>query len=288
MGNKNNESGSAIKGHNIKGEEGNWLSRLMYKFGQSFNSPQMRHFFMFILSAIIVGIILYVSYARGDTFFGTPEEGRKPIDSLVPFFTNLAGVLLFIMNTSRRKRDQWKLRDYWGDHCFRIAQSYSYLFVILWAWGAGKDAVNTKSFSPNILGFLVGFFIIRVERAMESLGDKFEEILVSILPRSIGYISVEERRRKQLRAVYKLDEIASQYDAVRSQIDDPGAREEVDKQIAEAEEAVESKDPEIVYKKISKLARVFDEAKRGLGEMLVPVDELLGAGDKKNKDSGSS
>ncbi len=288
MDNKDNGSATIIKEHNEKSEKENWLSRFMYRFGQSFNSPQMRHFFMFVLSAIIVGIILYVSYSRGDTFFGTPAEGRKPIDSLVPFFTNLAGVLLFIMNTSRRKREQWKLRDYWGDHCFRIAQSYSYLFVILWAWGAGEDAVNTKSFSPNILGFLVGFFIIRVERAMESLGDKFEEILVSILPRSIGYVSVEERRRKQLRAVYKLDEIASQYNAVRSQIDDPGARAEMDKQIAEAEKAVESRDPEIVYKKISELARVFDEAKRGLGEILVPVDELLGAGDKREKESGSS
>lgn len=252
-------------------------------------SPQVRHVFMAILSAIIIVIIITVSYVWGEVFFGGPDEGRQPIKSLVPFFTNLAGVLLFIMNTSRRKREQWKLREYWGDHCFRLAQSYSYLFVILWAWGAAaKDGVITTSFSPNILGFLVGFFIIRVERAMESLGDKFEEMLVSILPRSVAYVSVEERRRKQLRAVYKLDEIVTQYDAIRSQIEDPGARVEVDRQIARAEEAVESKDPETILKTVSGLAREFDEIKRGLGEILVPVDELLGAGDKKKKEGGSS
>lgn len=240
-------------------------------------SSQIRHLFMAILSAIIIFIILLVSYKWGDAFFQSPEDTRQPIKALIPFITNLAGVLLFIMSTSRRKREGWKLREYWGDHCFRLAQSFSYLFIILWAWGAAaQDGVVPTAFSPNILGFLVGLYILRVERAIESFGDKFEEMLVAILPRSIAYITVEEKRRQQLKLVYKLDEIGSQYDALRSQINDPGARIKMDEDIAMAQRALESNDSENVMKTITDLTRNFDEVKRGVGEILVPMEELLG------------
>jgi hypothetical protein len=239
-----------------------------------FKLRRWRHMFMALMSLAVISIILIVTVKWPETILSTEKKG---FILLVPYLTNLAGVLMFIMNTSRKKREKWSLLDYWGDHFFRIAESFAYLFIVLWAWNTAKEggAVGVE-IGPNIVGFLVGLFILRVERAMEALGDKFEETLMAILPRSVQYISAEERRRQQLKMVYKIDEVATQYDAVRVQIDDPGARAKIDQLVDSARKAALGEDPDQLAASVEELSRTFDDVKQTVGEVRVSVDEFLG------------
>lgn len=231
-----------------------------------------RHVFMCIVSAIIVITVVYVSYKYSKDIYKAETTG---FESLIPFSTCLAGVLLFIMGVSRRKRTHWAFRDYWGDYCYRIAQAFAYLFIVLWAWARADTQIKGTNIPPNILGFLVGFFILRVERAMESLGEKFEEVLMSILPRSVTYVTIQERRRQQLRDTYKLEDVATQYEALRPIIEDEAVRETIDQKMAGATEAAGGENPEDTKKRISEVLRLFEDARQAMNESVVPLEDLL-------------
>lgn len=237
-----------------------------------------RHVFMCILSTIIVITVIYVSYEYSVAIY---EVDAKSFESLIPFVTCLAGVLLFIMGISRRKRGDWAFRKYWGDYCYRIAQAFAYLFIVLWAWAKWGNKVEGANIPPNILGFLVGFFILRVERAMESLGEKFEEVLMSVLPRSVTYVTVQEKRRQQLRDTYKLEDIATQYEALRPIIEDEAVRERIDKKMAEATEAAGGENPEETKRRINEVLRHFEDARQAMSESVVPLEDLISAGKEK-------
>jgi hypothetical protein len=248
---------------------------------------QQRHIFMAAVSAVIAGAILWAAYTYGDQLYestpGTPEAPNRGV-YLMPYLLNLAGVLLFILNTSRQKRERWRARDFWGDHAFRIAQSFAYNFVVLWAWASQSAELVSSQWGPNIVAFLVGLYILRVERAMLGLGERFEEILAVILPRSLAHLSAVQKREQQLRGNYKLQEIAAQYDAVRSQVSDRGAQRMMDKCIDEAVEAAAGDEHGRAQKKIAELARNFEEFKKSAGETLIPLDDLLGSQRRVDKD----
>ena len=231
-----------------------------------------RHVFMGILSGIIIITVLFVSYMYSNEIYNIPEKSPT---SLIPFTTCLAGVLLFIMGVSRRKREDWTLRKYWGDYCYRIAQAFAYLLIVLWAWSTSDKTVGGTDIPSNILGFLVGFFILRVERAMESLGEKFEEVLMSVLPRSVRYKTIQEKRRQQLRDTYKLEEVTTQYETLRPVIDNSAVKQEMDKKIEEAAEAAGKDNPEDTKKKIDSVVRAFEDVRQGLNESVVSVEDLI-------------
>jgi len=254
---------------------------------------KMRHIFMLVLSVLVVGMVLGISWRNGKALFnadGTADEAWFG-NVLLAYLAGVAGVLIFIMNIARKKREKWAWRDYWGDHVFRVAQTVAYLFVVMWAWAQAADTnVAAGDVPPVIVGFLTGLFILRVERAMEGLGVKFEEVLMTVLPRSFSAISAAERQRQQTRALYKLDDIVTQYEAVRPNIDDLGAREKLDGLLNEAQATLDGEEPEAAKTAIESLAREFEIAKRTQGDMLVPLEELLGTagGPKPSLDRGSS
>lgn len=231
-----------------------------------------RHIFMVVVSAVIVILVIAGALGYPEMIYGR-ETGN--LEALVPFITCLVGVLLFILGVSRRKRAGWSLREYLGDHCYRIAQAFAYLFIVLWAWSRWRSSVQSTEVPPNIIGFLVGFFILRVERAMESLGEKFEEALMSILPRSVTYMTVQERRRQALRNTYRLEDVMTQYQALRPMIENEAVRQDLDKKLARATEAAAGEDPQESDKWIGTLVREFEDVKQGLNESIVPLDELL-------------
>jgi len=240
-----------------------------------------RQIFMLVLSLAVIAIVLTISLFFGDELFMGGDPPANKISSrliyILPYATCLAGVLIFMMSVARRKGRDWDLRGHWGEHLFRIPQAFAYLFIIMWAWAQGANAdVVGRDIPPNIIGFLVGLFILRVEKAMEGFGVKLEEILMSILPRSLAAVSAEEKRRQQLRTYYRLDEIAQQYEVIRAEIDDPGAKERFDEELDRAREAVEGEDPDRARREVQSVARGFDEMKRSAKEVLVPLDELLG------------
>ncbi|MBU1700036.1 MAG: hypothetical protein KJ970_03305 [Candidatus Eisenbacteria bacterium] len=252
-----------------------------------YDSQNARHIFMLILSAAVIILVLIVSYFFGEELFlgatvtsqVIPSYGGGSVTGwqfLIPYVTCLAGVLLFILNISRKKREQWRLREYWGDYAYRVAQAIAYLFVVMWAWAQWADEnIVPTNVPPNMLGFLVGLFILRVERAMDGLGTKLEEVLMTILPRSVAMMSAEERRRSQLKAVYKMDDIVIQYEALRSRIDDLGARDKFDERINEVQEVLEGDDPERAKKLVESLARDFEEVKQNSRELMVSFEDLI-------------
>jgi len=208
--------------------------------------------------------------------------GETPTDPnrweyLIPYLLCFVGVALFVMNTARKKGDDWDFGQHYGDHAFRVAQAFGYLLVVWWAWAsiAGAEIAGT-SLPPNILGFMVGFFILRVERAMEGLGDKFEEMLKAVLPRAIAYQSTEDRKRYQLRGMYRIEDILSEWKAIRPQIDDLGARDMIDRAFDSAVDAAHGEDPEKARQAVEEVGRLFEDVKRGVGEVLVPIEDLLG------------
>jgi len=288
-------------------ESATWMARAGEAIDTVSKHKYWRHIWMTVLSVLVIGIVLTFSFYKGADIFcyknalvaegATPPRSILPacnlpaaaagapakrwvddprFEFLLPYFVNLAGVLLFILSTARKHGEQWRLLDYWGAHVFRIAQSAAYLFLILWAWPqlGGKEAVPER-LGPYVLGFLVGLYIVRVERVMEAFGDKFEEVLAAILPRSLRFTTAEERRRQQLRDVYRLDEIVSQWEVIRPQIDDPGAQAWIDGLIVTAQEAQGSDKPEKAQATVAELARCFEEAKRSAGEVLMRVEDLV-------------
>jgi hypothetical protein len=240
-----------------------------------------RQIFMLVLSLVVVVIVLMISFFFGEELFMGESKSAAGISSrftyLLPYATCLAGVLIFIMSVARKKGDDWDLRGHWGEHLFRIPQAFAYLFIVMWAWaqGGSKDVVG-ENIPPNIIGFLVGLFILRVEKAMEGFGVKLEEILMSILPRSLAAVSAEEKRRQHLRTYYRLDEITQQYEAIRAEIDDPGAKERFDLELDRAREAVDGDDPDKARREVQAAARGLDEMKRASKEVLVPLSDLIG------------
>jgi hypothetical protein len=230
------------------------------------------------LSALIVAVVIWVSYVYGGDIY---KESERNLDYLIPFGTCLAGVLLYVMSVIRQKGSAWKLRNFWGDYCYRVAQAFAYLFIVLWAWSSvsGTPGVNggvsVTSVPPNILGFLVGFFILRVERAMESLGEKFEEVLMSIFPRSLNYITIQEKRRQEMKDKFKLEDMKTQYEALRPMIENEAARQKIEEGLQEALEAAGKDDSEEAKKKIDRVARTMDDARQAMNESLVPLDDLI-------------
>ena len=237
-----------------------------------------RNWFLFWMSLVVVLIIVPLSLVYGDQFFGPPTtEAAAPQSYLIPYLTCLAGVLLFIMNTARLKGDDWDLGRYWGEHAYRVAQAFAYLFVVWWAWSkvsAGGELQGTY-IRPNILGFLVGFFILRVERAMDGLGDKFEEMLFAVLPRAARYTVVEERKRQQVRAGYKLTDIATQWDILSTQVGNEEAVEIFEDRLKTAIELAAGADPEKARLATDEVSRMFERLKAEAGEILIPVEELV-------------
>jgi len=243
-----------------------------------------RNWFLFWTSLAVVLIIVPLSVIYGDEFFGTSTTGAQaagaaPAQSyLIPYLTCLAGVLLFIMGTARSKGDDWDLGRYRGEHACRVAQAFAYLFVVWWAWSklsAGGELQGTY-IRPNILGFLVGFFILRVERAMDGLGGKFEEMLFAILPRAARYTVVEERKRQQVRAGYKLTDIATQWEVLCTQLGNEEAIEVFEDRLKTAIELAAGSDPEKARLAADEVGRLFERLKAEAGEILIPVDALVG------------
>ena len=242
-----------------------------------------RNWFLFGVSLVVILIIVPLSVIYGNEFFGPPANGAAvqatPAQSyLIPYLTCLAGVLLFIMGTARLKGDDWDLGRYWGEHSYRVAQAFAYLFVVWWAWSkvAEDGGLEGTYIRPNILGFLVGFFILRVERAMDGLGDKFEEMLFAVLPRAARYTVVEERKRQQVRAGYKLTDIATQWDVLSTQVGNEAAKEGFEAKLKDALELAAGADPEKARHAADEVSRMFERLKAEAGEILIPVDELIG------------
>jgi hypothetical protein len=103
---------------------------------------------------------------------------------------------------------------------------------------------------------------------MDSLGEKFEEVLMSILPRSVTYTTLQEKRRQILRDTYKLEDMTAKYEVLRPMIEDAAARRKIDEKLANAVELASAEDPEKTSESINDFARSVEDARHALGEGL--------------------
>lgn len=252
---------------------------------QDWKAAFPRNFFLTITSVIVLGIVLTLVVLRGDVLFAVaPVEGQPPpppppesgFEYLIPFGTAFAGVLLFIMNVARDKREKFDFRKYFGEYAFRVAQTAVYLLIVWWAWTVWVQQGNTStSLPPNILGLLVGLFILRVERAIEAMGEKFEEALNTILPAAIS-LSGPEKRQTHLKAASDVRDLEAQWQLLRPRIPDLGARDKIDASLEAARSINEGRDSGKARTAATELSRLFEDVRASAdGESWVTLESLL-------------
>jgi len=258
---------------------------------QGWKEASARNAFLTFTSLIVLGIVLTLVVQRGSDLFTVVQEVTEGTDAtppqppptppsgwsyLIPFGSALAGVLLFIMSVAREKRSDFDFRAYFGEYAYRIAQTAVYLLIVWWAWTVwvGKGNEST-SLPPNILGLLVGLFILRVERAIEAMGEKFEEMLNTILPGAIA-LSGPAKRQTLVKAVGDVKDLEVQWQVLRSRIPDLGARDKIDASLEAARNISEGRHSGRARLAATELSRLFDDVKASAdGERWVSLESLL-------------
>lgn len=245
---------------------------------QGWRAAFPRNAFLTVISLIVLGIVLTLVVQRGDDLFSVtpPETPRSGFGYLIPFGTGFAGVLLFIMNVARNKRGEFDFRAYFGEYAYRVAQMAVYLLIVWWAWTVWVRQGNTStSLPPNIMGLLVGLFILRVERAIEAMGEKFEEILNTILPGAIA-LSGPERRQAHLKAADEVRGLEAQWQVLRPRIPDLGARDKIDNALEVARRVTEARDSGRARAAATELGRLFEDVRASAdGEQWVSWESII-------------
>lgn len=247
---------------------------------QEWRTALPRNAFLLVASLIVLGIVLTLVVQRGGDLFSVtdapPQTPGSDFSYLIPFGTAFAGVLLFIMNVARAKRSEFDFRAYFGEYAYRVAQTAVYLLIVWWAWTVWVQQGNTStSLPPNILGLLVGLFILRVERAIEAMGEKFEEALNTILPGAIS-LSGPEKRQTHMKAASDVRDIEAQWHVLRSRIPDLGARDKIDAALEAARSVNEGRDSAKARMAATELGRLFDDVRASAdGERWVPWESLI-------------
>ncbi len=127
----------------------------------------------------------------------------------------------------------------------------------------------------HILGLLVGLFILRVERAIEAMGEKFEEALSTILPGAVS-LSGPEKRRSHLKAASDVRDLEAQWHVLRPRIPDLGARDKIDAALEAARNVNEGRDSAKARVAATELSRLFDDVRASAdGERWVTWESLM-------------
>ena len=267
-------------GSHFSDEAGDALDRIRsLDEEQDWRAALPRNIFLTCTSAIVLAIVLTLAVRRGGILFSIPPEQGTPTPSfgyLIPFGTAFAGVLLFIMSVARAKRSQFDFRAYFGEYSYRIAQTAVYLLIVWWAWTVWVQRGNdSTSLPPNILGLLVGIFILRVERSIEAMGEKFEEVLNTVLPGAIS-LSGPQKRETQAKAASDVRDLEAQWHLLRSRVPDLGARDKINASLEAARKVTEGRDSGKARTAATELSRLFDDVRASAdGERWVSWESLI-------------
>lgn len=209
-------------------------------------------------------------------------EGKKY--TYLPFVSALIGVLFYIMASARSRRQTFQLK-YLSDYFFRGAQAFVYVYIIM-AFIA--TAGNTKDFgglTPNLIGLFTGMFILHVEKAMEGLGQRFEEVLAGVFTRSLTAKTSREKQIDKVRYEQKFREIQTQNELLASLIDSPEVVRLLNDEINKVKDTVRNGEPEAIEDAVSKLALKHEEIKRMLREETITVKDVLRVWEPKHEDN---
>lgn len=136
---------------------------------------------------------------------------------------------------------------------------------------------------PNLIGLMVGLFILHVEKAMEGFGQRFEEALTALLGRSLTARTTREKQIERLRDEQRFVEIQRQAELLASQLRSPGAREAIQRRLAAVAEIVRTGSSEELRGEVEKLSWEFEQIKVALREDSQTVAEILGGARRSKK-----
>lgn len=230
-----------------------------------------------IPTTIILSVIIILSTLVLAIFGKLPILGDAD-NQWIPFVFTLMGVAIYIMTSARIHRENFELR-YLPDYFFRGAQAVIYLYVIMSIIAQSSEqenaAYNFKNWKPNLVGLLVGMFIPHVEKAMEGLGQRFEEILAGILPRSLTAKTSREKQLDQLRLEQKFQDIKMQSEGLISQMRDPGLSSTLMERLQDVTKTIKDGDMDIVQEKVSQLSWDFEKIKQSMREEELTVQDVI-------------
>jgi hypothetical protein len=129
---------------------------------------------------------------------------------------------------------------------------------------------------PNLIGLLVGLFILHVEKAMEGFGQRFEEALTAVLGRSLLAKTTRERQIAQIRDEQKFLDIQRQSELIASQVRDPRIREAIQQRLDAVKEKLRDCNPDAANDEVEKLTWDFEHLKVALREEAMTLAEVLG------------
>lgn len=193
----------------------------------------------------------------------------------LPFVSCLVGVTLYTLSAVKKRRDRFDLR-YLPDYLYRAAQAMVYLYVILAVgWQKEGAVLDFERWPPNLWGLLVGLFIEHVEKAMEGLGQRFEEVLAGILPRALDAPTSRERQLGRVRLEQRFREIQTQAEMLLPQLRSPAVREALRAQIDGTLRTLREGDEKAIEDEIRRLALDFEQLKQAAREEDLTVGEIL-------------
>jgi hypothetical protein len=233
-----------------------------------------------LISSVIVGVVMALAVLERVPLL----EGKE--SQWLPFVFSIVGVLIYIMASAKTRRERFDLK-YLSDYFFRGAQTVVYLYIILSiqtqrsAEVASTEFANTfEEWSPNTIGLFVGLFILHVEKAMEGLGQRFEEALAAIFPRALTSKTSREKQLERLRSETKFQEIKTQAEGLASQFPSEKVGTALQDRLRKVEETIRSNDDDGIRDEVSELAWQFEGIKRAMREEELTIEEILRRDDK--------
>jgi hypothetical protein len=199
---------------------------------------------------------------------------KNATNSWTPFAAALIGVSLYVMASIRKRKDRFDPR-FLPDYAFRAAQAIVYVYVILAIGVQSNKLTDLAAWPPNVIGLFVGMFILQVEKAMEGLGQRFEEVMTGLLPRSLAVQTSREKQYTQLSSEMKFRDIQKQSELLASQMRSSSLYSALQQRLCDVERTIRDGDPDSIQDAVNALAGAFERVKVDLRVEARSIEEIL-------------
>jgi hypothetical protein len=227
--------------------------------------------FSVVASVALVGVGLVLAWSN--KLPGIPAQGQ-----LMPFISTLVGVTFYVLYNVRKRRDRFDTK-YLPDYVFRAAQAVVYVYAILaifnFTLAAGDDQALLR-WPTNLIGLFVGMYILHLERAIEGLGYRFEEILTAVLGRSLALPTRRETDIRLVQAEGRFREIQNQAELLVADAGPPALVEGFKKRFRCVSDAIRERDYDSVVKEVTELSLDFERTKQEVRRQARTVSRVLG------------
>jgi len=173
-----------------------------------------------IFMIIIVVILVILSYKC--------EGGLGDVE-ITPGYLILAlvGVIFHIASKHRQVRDaeRFSWNEYGADYLFRAFQACVYVVLIQNLVGSNGSGGSGVSWNMSLIALFVGMYIRKVEKAFESLGDRFGDMLSGILGTAVQRLSPAERRKKLEELQQQFLDLKNKYSAKKADLEEMDQQE---------------------------------------------------------------